>query len=109
LPAGRSETPLGIATGIAVFRLRQPQTECFDPTPGSRPRKGKIMTVARITEISSVSAVSFQDAIVQGVERANKTLKNVKGAWVKDQEVTIDNGKLTGYKVILKVTFILSD
>lgn len=67
------------------------------------------MTVARITEISSVSKVSFQDAIVQAVERANKTLKNVKGAWVKDQEVTIDNGKVTGYKVILKVTFILSD
>lgn len=67
------------------------------------------MTVARITEISSVSNKSFQDAIVQGVERANKTLKNVKGAWVKDQEVTIDNGKVTGYKVILKVTFILED
>ena len=67
------------------------------------------MTVARITEISSVSAVSFQDAIVQGVDRANQTLKNVKGAWVKDQEVTIDNGKVTGYKVILKVTFILSE
>ena len=71
--------------------------------------KGKIMTVARITEISSVSAVSFQDAIVQGIDRANKTLNNVKGAWVKDQEVTIDNGKVTGYKVILKVTFILSE
>jgi dodecin len=67
------------------------------------------MTVARITEISSVSSQSFQDAIVQGVERANKTLKNVKGAWVKDQEVTIDNGKITGYKIILKVTFILAD
>jgi dodecin len=67
------------------------------------------MTVARITEISSVSSVSFQDAILQGVERANKTLKNVKGAWIKDQEVTIDNGKVTGYKVILKVTFILAD
>jgi dodecin len=68
-----------------------------------------IMTVARITEISSVSKESFQDAITQGIERANKTLKNVKGAWVKDQEVTIDNGKVNGYKVILKVTFILSD
>jgi hypothetical protein len=67
------------------------------------------MTVARITEISSVSNVSFQEAIDQGVERANKTLKNVKGAWVKDQEVTVDNGKITGYKVILKVTFILMD
>ncbi len=67
------------------------------------------MTIARITEISSVSRVSFQDAIVQGVERANKTLKNVKGAWIKDQEVTIDNGKVTEYKVILKVTFVLFD
>ena len=71
--------------------------------------EGQIMTVARITEISSVSKVSFEDAITQGVERANKTLKNVKGAWVKDQEVTVDNGKVSGYKVILKVTFILAD
>jgi flavin-binding protein dodecin len=65
------------------------------------------MTVARITEISSVSTTSFQDAIIQGVDRANKTLKNVKSAWVKDQEVNIDNGKVVGYKVVLKVTFIL--
>jgi len=65
------------------------------------------MTVARITEISSISNVSFEDAVKQGVERANKTLKNVKGAWVKDQEVTVDNGKVSGYKVILKVTFVL--
>jgi flavin-binding protein dodecin len=71
--------------------------------------KEKTMTVARITEISSVSPKSFEDAIVQGVERANKTLKNVKGAWVKDQEVTIDGGKISGYKVILKVTFVLTD
>lgn len=67
------------------------------------------MTIARITEISSVSTQSFQDAIQQGVERAHKTLKNVMGAWVKDQEVSIDQGKVTGYKVILKVTFVLSD
>jgi flavin-binding protein dodecin len=65
------------------------------------------MTVARITEISSISSTSFEDAIKQGVARANQTLKNVKGAWVKDQEVTIDNGQVTGYKVILKVTFVL--
>ena len=45
----------------------------------------------------------------RSVKRANKTLKNVKGAWVKDQEVTVDNGKVSGYKVILKVTFILAD
>jgi dodecin len=67
------------------------------------------MTVARISEISSVSTKSFEDAIIQGVARANKTLKNVKGAWVKDQEVQIDNGKVVGFKVILKVTFVLTD
>ena len=67
------------------------------------------MTVARISEISSVSKKSFEDAVVQGTERANKTLKNVKGAWVKDQEVQIENGKVSGYKVILKVTFVLTD
>lgn len=67
------------------------------------------MTVARITEITSLSTVSFQDAITTGIERANQTLKNLRGAWVKDQEVTIENGKVTGYKVILKVTFILTD
>jgi hypothetical protein len=67
------------------------------------------MTVARITEISSISKKSFDDAIVLGVARANKTLKNVKGAWVKDQEVQVDKGKITGYKVVLKVTFVLAD
>ena len=67
------------------------------------------MTVARISEISSVSKKSFEDAIIQGVTRANKTLKNVKGAWVKDQEVQIDNGKVVGFKVILKVMFVLTD
>lgn len=65
------------------------------------------MTVARITEISSISTKSFEDAVVQGVDRANKTLKNVKGAWIKDQEVTVENGKVSGYKVILKITFVL--
>ncbi len=67
------------------------------------------MTVARITEISSMSKKSLEDAIKQGVARANKTLKNVKGAWIKDQEVVVENGKVVGYKVILKVTFVLKD
>jgi flavin-binding protein dodecin len=67
------------------------------------------MSVARITEISAVSKKSFEDAVTVGVARANKTLKNVKGAWVKDQEVMVEKGKITGYKVILKVTFVLAD
>ena len=67
------------------------------------------MTVARITEISSVSSKGFEDAISEGVLRANKTLRNVKGAWVKDMEVNVEDGKITGYKVILKVTFVIDD
>ena len=67
------------------------------------------MTVARITEISSVSKQGFEDAISEGILRANKTLRNVKGAWVKDMEVTVEDGKITGYKVILKVTFVIDD
>ena len=66
-------------------------------------------SVARISEIKSSSKKSFEDAIEVGVARANKTLKNVKGAWVKDQEVQIEKGKVTGFKVILKVTFVLND
>jgi len=67
------------------------------------------LSIAKVSEISATSPKSFEDAITQGIDRANKTLKNVKGAWVKDQEVTIDNGKVSGYKVILKVTFVLTE
>ncbi|MCP5146371.1 MAG: dodecin domain-containing protein [Gammaproteobacteria bacterium] len=67
------------------------------------------MSVARITEISSESGKSFQDAIEDGIARANKTLRNVTGAWVQDQEVTVSNGKITQYRVKLKVTFVLDD
>lgn len=65
------------------------------------------MAVARVTEIISSSPRSFEDAIDQGIARANKTLKNVKGAWVKSQKVEIDKGKIVEYRVTLKVTFVL--
>lgn len=65
------------------------------------------MAVARVTEIISSSKTSFQDAIEVGVARANETLRNVTGAWVKSQKVEIDEGKLVEYRVNLKVTFIL--
>ncbi len=67
------------------------------------------MSVARITEITAESAKSFEDAINQGIARANKTLKNVKGAWVQDQKVTVENGRISNYRVNLKVTFVLED
>ena len=66
------------------------------------------MAVARVTEIISGSKKSFHDAIEEGIERANKTLKNVEGAWVKDQTIVMDNGKIKEYRVVMKVTFILA-
>jgi flavin-binding protein dodecin len=67
------------------------------------------MSVARVTEISASSSKSFEDATKVGLARANKTLRNVKGAWVKGQKVDVENGKITEYRVILKVTFVLTD
>ena len=67
------------------------------------------MSVARVTEIIASSPTSFDDAVKQGVERAAKTLKNVKNAWVSDQKVTVTDGKVSEYRVILKVTFVLED
>jgi hypothetical protein len=67
------------------------------------------MSVARVTEIIASSPKSFEDAVRVGVERANKTLKNVKGAWVDGQKVVIENGKIVEFRVVLKVTFILAD
>ncbi len=67
------------------------------------------MAVARVSEIICASPKSFKDAIENGIERANKTLKNIEGAWVKDQSIVLDNGKIKEYRVVLKVTFILDD
>jgi len=64
-------------------------------------------SVARVSEISSMSETSFDDAIAQGIDRATETLRNVKSAWVKEQEVQVENGKISGYKVNLLVTFVL--
>jgi len=67
------------------------------------------MSVARVTEITSSSTKSFEDATKTGIERANKTLQNVKGAWIKEQKVMIDDGKIVEYRVTMKVTFVLKD
>jgi dodecin len=67
------------------------------------------MAVARVTEISSTSPRSFDDAIQAGIARATKTLRNVRSAWVKEQRVDIKDGKVTEYQVNLMVTFILDD
>lgn len=67
------------------------------------------MSVARVTEITSQSARSFEDAVRQGIRRANETLRNVSGAWIKEQQVVVEGGRITGYRVNLLVTFILED
>lgn len=67
------------------------------------------MSVARVSEVIVRSKKSFDDALKQGVDRAHKTLKNVKGVWIHDQSVDIENGKIVSYKLSLKVTFVLKD
>jgi flavin-binding protein dodecin len=66
------------------------------------------MSVARVTEIIASSSKSFDDAITKGVARADKTLKNLEGAWVKSQKVIVKKGKIVEYRVGLKVTFVLT-
>jgi flavin-binding protein dodecin len=67
------------------------------------------MSVARVTEITSTSDKNFEDAVNQGIARATKTLRNVKSAWIKDQRVEIDNGRIQQYQVNMLVTFVLDD
>lgn len=65
------------------------------------------MSVATVTEISATSSESFEAAIKEGIDRANKTLRNIESAWVKDMNVSIEDGNIKGYRVNLEVTFVL--
>ncbi|MCI0361881.1 MAG: dodecin family protein [Planctomycetaceae bacterium] len=67
------------------------------------------MAVAKITEIQASSAKSFEEAIKAGITRAEKTLRNVSGAWIKSQKVVVKKGKIEEYRVLMKVTFVLDD
>ena len=67
------------------------------------------MSIAKISEISATSNQSFDDAIRQGIERANKTLRHVKSVWIKEQHVRVDKGRITEYQVNMAVTFVLDD
>jgi hypothetical protein len=67
------------------------------------------MSVARVTEISSSSEKSFEDAIQKGIARASETLRNVRSAWIKEQQVDIDGGRVTRYRVNMLVTFVLDE
>ncbi len=67
------------------------------------------MTIARVTEISSTSPDSFDDAARRGIERATQTLRNVQSAWIKEQTVTVENDAVSAYRVNMVVTFVLED
>jgi dodecin len=67
------------------------------------------MSVAKVTELSATSDKSFEDAIQQGIDRATKTLRNVKSAWIKEMRVSIDNNKVSEYQVNMQVTFVLDN
>lgn len=67
------------------------------------------MSVAKVTEITAASKKSFEDAIQQGIARANKTLDQVKGAWIQEQTVAVEDGKISEYRVNMKVTFVLKE
>lgn len=71
--------------------------------------QGGIMSIAKVSEIIASSPKSFDDAINLGIQRANKSLENVKGAWVKDQKVVVEKGKIVEYRVIMRVTFVLKE
>ena len=67
------------------------------------------MSVAKVTEITSSSPVSFQDAIEKGIARASQTLKGIRGAWVNEESVKVEDGKVTEWRVNMKITFVLQD
>lgn len=67
------------------------------------------MAVAKVIEITAASEKSFEDAIKTGIDRASKTVDNIQGAWVKEQKIVVDRGKVSEYRVDLKVTFLLTD
>jgi flavin-binding protein dodecin len=67
------------------------------------------MSVAKVSEISATSNVSFEDALKQGLARANKTLRNIRSAWVKEQRVEVSKGTITEYQVNILVTFVIDD
>ena len=63
--------------------------------------------IAKVSEISATSTVSFEDAIKQGIARADKTLRNIRSAWIKEQQVRVENGAITHYQVNMLITFVL--
>jgi flavin-binding protein dodecin len=78
--------------------------------PSPRPTaKEATMSIAKVTEISATSTTSFEDAIQSGLARANQTLRNVRSAWIKEQQVRVKGGSISEYQVNMMVTFVIDD
>jgi hypothetical protein len=98
-----------------VARIDAAQSQLDSRRPRHLPRrlantdKGDEMSVAKVSEISATSSKSFEDALKQGLARANKTLRNVRAAWVKEQQVLVSDGSITEYQVNMMVTFVIDD
>lgn len=86
---------------MTVYRIR------LTGRAGSHPIKETSVSVAKVIELSARSNESFEQAVKEGIAKANETLDNIEGAWVKEQQVAIENGDIVGYEVNLKVTFVL--
>ncbi len=67
------------------------------------------MAIARVTEISASSSKGFDDAMEKGIKRASKTIRNIEGAWVQDQKLVVKKGKISEYRVVMKISFVLDD
>jgi dodecin len=103
----------GILRGVPVFmfgvRALGPHIREATKSRKLECKEADAMSVARVTELSAISDTSFEDAINQAVARATKTLRGVEGCWVKDQNVMIEDGNITGYKVNVEITFMLEE
>lgn len=79
------------------------------PLARTRIQEGNVMSIAKVSEITAASSESFEDAVRNGIKRFAKTVENVQGAWVKEQKVVVEDGKVTEFRVTMAVTFILKD
>src|SRR5882762_3669545 len=99
----------GIFPGTSSADGRSPAGCGDSPSYAITQGRSSAMSVARVTVINAATTKSFEDATRIGIERANKTLQNVKGAWIQEQKLRIEGGKITEYRVNMKITFILKD
>jgi flavin-binding protein dodecin len=92
-----------------MFAIRREDTDLRYLHGWREPPMENKMSVAKVIEITAGSPTSFDDAVEEGIARASKTVSNIQGAWIKEQKVSVEGGKIVEYRVTMKVTFVLSD